>query len=138
MEQFEVLVIVFRIFVAFAQAADVVGVLQFFQARGITPEFLDILANRARILHTAMNHLFFAVTLELKFEVADNGSCHDRKQRDEQHQHQQDITLLPAAALTGFSGEPHRFYPWVRGMLWRLLLSTSSTSTEVGAIFSTL
>src|ERR1043166_6206417 len=82
-----------------------------------------------------MDHLFFAIALDLKCDCRGNGGCCNRQQRDEQHQQKDEPLLL---LLSGYvqCAEPHT-YPCVSGMLWRLLLNTSSTSTETGVIRNT-
>jgi len=62
-----------RIFVMFAQIAQVVGVIEVLQARGIRPVFFVIGANRPRILHSAMNQLLFAFPAE--FKLNRSGHC---------------------------------------------------------------
>lgn len=83
-----------RIFVVFAQIAQVVGVVEILKPRGIPPELFVVIANRSRVLHSAMNHLLFTVALQLKLDWNHHRQREYSHQRDHQKQIEQNITLF--------------------------------------------
>src|SRR5579863_5678110 len=97
MEQLEVFV-GDGIFVTLAQESLIVGALQILNLGGITAELLIIAANRARILHSAMNHFLFAVTLDLECHRLHHRGGGDDHQRNHEQQRQQNITPLAGIA----------------------------------------
>jgi len=72
MQQLEILALAFfavqRIFVALAQEAQVAGAFEILELYRLAPKLPVVGANRPRILRAAVNHLFFAVTLNLEFD----------------------------------------------------------------------
>ncbi len=132
----------YRIFIALPEKAHVVRVFQLFDPHWVAPELLYVAADRAGILHTAMNQLFFPIPLDLECDARRNrGGCNG-EHGYEQHQHEQNVSLLIAALHPGWNSRMHvgrgTFYPWVSGILCRLLFSTSSTSTAIGEMRRTL
>ena len=89
-----------RIFIALAQKADVVGIFQVFDSRREAPCLLDVALDRSRVLHSAMNHFFFAIAADLKRNGGRRHGCGDRQQSHKQHEHEQDVTALGPAACT--------------------------------------
>ena len=79
-QQPEVLILVERVFVMFTQVVQIIGVVEIFELRGIAPEFLVVAADRARILHSAVDHFRFLIPPDLKF------NCGIRCQREYAHQ----------------------------------------------------
>ena len=91
------------IFVASAQKADLVGVLQFLDASGITAEFLDEMFHRPRVLHSAMNQLFFPIALHLVHEFRSHDDCGDGNECHKQYEGNQNVSALGAAAGGGLT-----------------------------------
>jgi hypothetical protein len=85
------------VFVAFAQEAQIVGALQVFNARRVAAKFLVIGANRPRILHSAVNHLLFAVPPYFELDGWHNRQGGNRHHRNHQQQRQQNVATLPSA-----------------------------------------
>ena len=95
------------VFVASAQKADLVGVLEFLDAGGITAEFLDEMFHRPRVLHSAMNQLFFPIALHLVHEFRGHDDRGDGNEGHKQYQGNQNVSALGAAG-DGFSrGQNH-------------------------------
>src|SRR5256886_13548814 len=59
----------YRIFIALPEKAHVVRVFQLFDPHWVAPELLYVAADRAGILHTAMNQLFFPIPLDLECDA---------------------------------------------------------------------
>ena len=95
------------VFVASAQKADLVGVLQFLDASGITPELLDEMFHRPRVLHSAMNHLFFPIALHLVHEFRSHDNCGDGNKLPmyKQYEGNQNVSALSRTAAGGGSDE---------------------------------
>lgn len=135
MEQLEVLIFVERIFVMFAQVAQVVGVVKIFEPSRVASELFVIGADGARILHAAMNHFRFLVALHLILDRDNNPDSEYGHQSDHEKQREQDISLFPARAgcfSPSLSCTPlgcdllHDGFPCVRGMLCGGPLPTTS------------
>src|SRR5690242_637587 len=93
-----------RVFVAAAQEAQIAAVLQVFHAGGVAPEFFHITANGAGILHATVNHLFFAVTPDLKGNGGRNCRRRNGQKGNEEHEQKQDVALL--AWFSACAGPP--------------------------------
>src|SRR5207244_10215262 len=66
----------YRIFIALPEKAHVVRVFQLFDPHRIAPELLYLAADRARILHTEMDQLFFTIPWDLYCDSNRNrGGC---------------------------------------------------------------
>lgn len=87
-----------RVFVVFAQVAQVVGVVQILEPRGIASELLVVVTNGARVLHSAMDHFLFLIALEIKFNRNHHCQRDYAHERDHQKQIEQNIALLASAA----------------------------------------
>src|SRR5438876_6592480 len=81
----------YRIFIALPEKAHVVRVFQLFDPHRIAPELLYVATDRAGILHTAMDQLFFPIPLDLECDARRNrGGCNG-EHGYEQHQHEQNV-----------------------------------------------
>jgi hypothetical protein len=97
-----------RIFVTFAQEADLIGVFQLLDAGWITAEFLDEMFHRPRILDPAMNQFLFAIAFHLESDDGSHDYGGDGKEGDEEYESDQNVSALGAAAGNGFSsGQSH-------------------------------
>src|SRR5579864_2891533 len=127
------------IFVALPQEPDLVCILEIFNLDRIALELLVISFDRPRILHAAMDHLFFAIPLDVELDGGHQRRRHDRHDRDDQQEREQDIALLiPPEASPSSRAVNHRdaqmstgfnfpvtklpnysisFYPCVSGMV---------------------
>src|SRR6202035_475679 len=67
------------VFVALAQEPLIVGALEIFNLGGIAPELFVVGPDSPRILHPPVNHLLFAIALDVKCDRR-----HDRRREDYQ------------------------------------------------------
>ena len=85
------------IFVPFAQEAHIVRIFQIFEPGGIAPSLLYVAPNRSRVLHPAMDHLFFPVAPHPEGNGRRKRSGGNGHQRHEQHEQQQNVAALGPA-----------------------------------------
>ncbi len=83
-----------RIGIALAKEADVVGILQFFKAHGISPKLLVVVLNRSHVGGAAMPHLIFTVTADLLSNFRKHGEQSNGEERKGQHQRDQHVAAL--------------------------------------------
>ena len=83
-----------RIFVAAAQEAHVVRVLEIFEAGGVTAELFEVPFDGARVLNSAVNEFIFAITLDLLRDQGSDGEGANRHQHYHQHDGEKKITGL--------------------------------------------
>jgi hypothetical protein len=88
-----------RVFVAFAQEADLVSVFQFLDAGWITAKFLNEMFHRPRVLDPAMNQFLFAIAFYLESDDGSHDHGGDGDERDEQYEGDEDVSALGATAL---------------------------------------
>ena len=86
------------VFVTLAQKALIVGAFQILELGGVTAEFLIVTANRARILHAAMNHFFLAIALDLERDGLHDRTGGDDHHRDHEKQGEQNVPALGGIA----------------------------------------
>jgi hypothetical protein len=90
----------------FAQVAQIVGIVEIFEPRGIASEFLVVSANGARVLHSAVDHFLFPVPPDLKRYFGNHCSSEYGHQSDHEKQGEQNVAVLiiipakPAWGLT--------------------------------------
>src|SRR5258708_3604094 len=89
-----------RIFVALAQKTELVGIFEILKFRRIASEFLVVGANGPRILDTAVDHLLFAIALDVEGDRGHDDAGRNDHQSDDQQQDQQDVALLTRAAVS--------------------------------------
>src|SRR5882724_3561958 len=126
-----------RILVALAQETQVVGVLQLVDRAGIASELTKVKLQGADILIAAMLKLDLALALD----GGDHRGSRDGQRDDGKSQHEQNRQQNVAALWFFLAAAPMSPMPAdlrevecqlaVRGMVWRLLLSASSISTEL-------
>ena len=90
------------VFVALTQETHLIGIFQFFQPGGITPEFLDKMLHCPRILHAAMNQLFLAVPFYLEGGDRQHNHRRDGDEGDKQDERDQNVSALGAAGGNEF------------------------------------
>ena len=67
-------------------------------------EFLVEMFHRPRVLHSAMNQLFFAITLHLVCDDRSRDHGSNGNERHKQDEGEQNVSALGAAVGDGFSG----------------------------------
>ena len=103
----------YRIRIALAQEAEIVGVLQFLDPRRITSELLVEMLDGAHVCGAAMAHFLFPVSLNLLFHPGQHGEHSDRHQSDGQHQCDENVAALGISqfcnlVILQFQIPPHR------------------------------
>jgi len=78
----------------FAQVAQVVGIVEVFEFRGIASEFLIVGADGARVLHSAVDHFLFPVALDLKLNWDNHCGGNYGHQSDHEKQREQNIAVF--------------------------------------------
>lgn len=90
-----------RVFVALAEEADVVGVLQVLQPNRITTKFPVIEPNCPGVLPSPVYQLNFTFAADALRYCGCHGREPNRDKCEKQHHHDQDIAFLPRAVLEG-------------------------------------
>lgn len=92
-----------RIFVMFAQVTQVIGVVEIIELRGIAAEFLVVVSDCPRVLHSAVDHFRFLLPLKLMLHRDNNSKHHaDGHQGDHEKQREQDVSLSRGRDLAAF------------------------------------
>src|SRR5438105_10813471 len=85
-----------RIFVTPAQEAQIVGAFQIFEANRVASKFLEVASYGARILHTAVDHLLFAIAADPESDHRRHRGRSNCHYPDKKNQREQDVhTLAP-------------------------------------------
>ena len=80
--------------IALAQEADVVGVLQIFDASGIAAQLPVVMLNGAHVGGAAMHHFFFAVAANLLGNIGEHDGQGEGDHRQGQHERDHHVTAL--------------------------------------------
>ena len=97
------------VFITPPQEADLIGVFEFLDAGGITPELLDEMFHRARVLHAAMNQLLLTIAFHLKGDDRQHDHGCDGDEGYEEDQCDQDVSAVGATARLRDGVERHVF-----------------------------
>ena len=87
-----------RIFIVLAQIAQVVGIVEILESRGISSVLFVVVANGSRVLHSAVDHLLFPLPLHVKLKRNHHRHRDDAHQSDDQQQSQQHVAVFYPAA----------------------------------------
>jgi len=102
-EQFEIPVLIDRILIPLAKVAKVVGIFEIFEAGRVTRKFLVVVSDGPRVLHAAVDHLFFPVASDFKSNSWKNSERGDGHQGYHQKESEQNVAIFPPPKRVGWT-----------------------------------